>query len=87
MMMRESPIFDFGVHDLAVRTKMAADFFGAECFLVPLDCLSRIVQHQMSSHRVKSIGNGLRCFRHDTSLLAQRITMKRIKIGCKMVNT
>src|SRR5688500_6492730 len=65
---------------------MAADFLGTECFLVPLDGLRRIVQHQMGGHSVESSRNGLRCFRHDTSLSLQTITMKRIKIGCKVVN-
>ena len=75
-----------GMHDLAVRTKMAADFLGTERSLVPLDRLRRVIQHQVGSNRVKTIGYGLRCFCHDTSCVFKRITMKRIEIGCKMVN-
>ncbi len=55
---------DLGMHDLAVRTDTAAQFFGAERLRVPVNRLRRVVQRELRRDRVIPIGYRLRCVRH-----------------------
>src|SRR3954471_16782708 len=54
--------FEFGMHDFAIGTRHAHQFFGAQSFLVKLDCFGSTADNEAWSHCVESLGNGLsRC--------------------------